>query len=84
MDLPDIGTKFDRLDSMVAVESVKTAADVYAMVDGEITGVNEDLDNEAGLVNHSPEDEGWMVELRVSDKGQLEDLLGEDQYSELI
>ena len=69
---------------MVAVESVKTAADVYAMVDGEIVAVNEALEDEAGLVNHSSEKDGWMIEMKVHNKDQLDNLLTREQYEELL
>ncbi len=39
--MPEIGLRFTKGDNLIGIESVKTAADVYAPADGEITGVNE-------------------------------------------
>ena len=83
VDMPDIGDKFSILDSLVSVESVKTAADVYAMVDAEVVAVNEGIEDDAGVVNSSPQDEGWMVEVKC-DKKQLDNLLSQEQYDELL
>ena len=61
VDLPDIGTEFKERDVVICVESVKTAADVYQMVDGEIIGINEDFLDDPELVNREPEENGWLV-----------------------
>ena len=83
VELPGVGDKHEMNDQIVAVESTKTAADVYIMVEGEVVGVNEEVENDASLVNSSPEEEGWMVEIKVQQPGQLEELLTEDQYKEI-
>ena len=53
------------------------------MVDCEVVAVNEKLGDNAGLVNESAEDNGWMVQIKVSSKDQLNDLLTKEQYDEL-
>ena len=49
--LPDAGTEFSKSDAISCVESVKTAADIYQMVDGEVVEVNESLADEPDLIN---------------------------------
>ena len=82
--MPDVGDNFTKGDSMIAVESVKTAADVYALVDGEVVELNESLEDEPGIVNSSPLDEGWMLKVKVTNKEQLDSLMSEEQYNETL
>lgn len=49
------------------IESVKTAADVYAPVSGKVLSTNENLSNDPALVNNSAEKDGWLVTLKVQD-----------------
>ena len=53
------------------------------MVHGEVVAVNEKLGDDSGLVNASAEDEGWMVEIKVTDPKQLDKLLTKEQYDEI-
>lgn len=82
IDLPEIGDEFEQGDSIGSVESVKAASDVYAPVSGTVTAINEALEDDPGLVNTSPEEDGWFIKLEVSDEAEeeLEELLGEDAY----
>ena len=82
--MPEVGDKFDKGDSMIAVESVKTAADVFALIDGEVVELNDVLEEEPGTVNASPEKEGWMLKVRVINKEQLDSLMSEEQYKETL
>ena len=58
IDLPGEGTDFIILDVIICVESVKTAADIYQMVDGEVISVNELVEDNASLVNEDAENKG--------------------------
>jgi len=64
------------------VEAVKTVADLFAPVGGEIVAVNEALDS-AELVNRSPYDEGWIVRMKVDNPDSLSALLSPDAYRQL-
>ena len=68
VELPEAGTEFSKGDIIVTVESTKTAADVYQMVDGEVLEANESIAGDPGLVNNSPESDGWMIKFRLSDE----------------
>ena len=67
-----------------AIESVKTAADVYMPCDGKITKVNEVLEDEPQQISIGAEDEGWLMELEIDDTAQLDDLLDEKAYLEYV
>ena len=80
VELPEIGRQVSRGGSLAVVESVKAASDVYAPVSGEVVETNGDLENDPGLVNRSPEHEGWFCKLRLADQGELTQLMGTAAY----
>ncbi|KIJ68371.1 hypothetical protein HYDPIDRAFT_81890 [Hydnomerulius pinastri MD-312] len=80
VDLPALGTKIEQGDTIGAVESVKAASDIYAPVSGEILEVNERLNDEPGLVNRSPEDEGWLCKIKLSEPSEMNKLLTLEAY----
>ena len=84
VELPEIGTRFARQAAAAVVESTKAANDVYAPVSGEITAVNERLEDEPNLVNDSPEDQGWFFRIVLDDEGELEGLLDGDAYRAFV
>lgn len=83
VQLPSVGAEFAQEDSFGEVESTKSVSEMYAPVTGTITAVNEDLGQEPELVNSDPYGDGWMVEVRLGDAAQLDDLLDADEYERL-
>jgi len=67
-----------------AIESVKTAADVYMPCDGKITKVNTVLEEEPQQLSVGAESEGWLIELEIDNMGQLEKLMDENAYAEYL
>lgn len=84
VDLPDTGKTVSQGDDSGVVESVKAASDVYAPCDGEITEVNSKLEDEPGLVNTDAEGEGWFFKIKMSDTGQLGDMMDADGYKAFL
>ncbi|HHE31881.1 MAG TPA: glycine cleavage system protein GcvH [Chlorobaculum parvum] len=78
-----VGTKVAEHDTFGTVEAVKTVADLFAPVAGEIVEVNEALDD-AAVVNTNPYDEGWIVKMKLDDAKAIESLLSPADYSALI
>ncbi|MBB4210022.1 glycine cleavage system H protein [Rhodothalassium salexigens DSM 2132] len=83
VELPEVDAEFAKGDEVAVVESVKAASEIYAPVSGTIIAVNEVLGEEPGKVNASPEDDGWFFKIKINDKGDLSDLMGEDAYKDL-
>ena len=81
VELPEPGTSFGQGDACAVVESVKAASDAYAPVSGEVTEVNDALEDAPELVNSDPYGEGWMYRIRMSDSSELEGLLSADDYA---
>lgn len=80
----DIGTTVNKGDTAATVESVKAASDIYAPVGGEIIEANAILSETPELVNSSPEGEGWLFKLKLSDVSEIDGLLDRDAYNKLI
>ncbi|MFT6658194.1 glycine cleavage system protein GcvH [Maritalea sp.] len=80
VDVPEVGAKFAKGDEVAVVESVKAASEIYAPVSGTVIAVNEKLAEEPGLVNSSPDVDGWFFKIEIDDAGDLEGLMSEDAY----
>merc|ERR1719245_2669951 len=77
-DLPDEGATFKKQETLCTLESVKAVGEVYAPADCEVVAVNETLGEEPALVNSSPQQDGWLVKIKLS--GDLSDLMDEAAY----
>lgn len=84
VELPQVGKRLDKGKEAAVVESVKAASEIYAPADGEVTAVNEALTDEPGMVNSDPEGNGWFFKMKLSDPGQLADLMDEAAYKAFI
>lgn len=84
VELPEVGQSFDATDEVGTIESVKAVAEVYTPVAGEVAEVNSALEDEPELVNDDPHGDGWLIKLRVEDKGDLSELMSAEQYEEYI
>ncbi len=84
VELPEVGSSVKRGEAVAVVESVKHAADVYAPVSGEVVEVNEDLYDEPELINKDPYGRGWLFKVKMSDPGELRELLDYEAYARLV
>lgn len=80
VELPTVGKIVKAGDEVAVLESTKAAADVYTPVSGEIVEVNEKLKDASDLVNSSPQDQGWIFKLNLTNQEELEKLMEEEQY----
>ncbi len=84
VELPDVGDDLTQGDAFGVVESIKAVSDLYAPISGEVTDTNETLFDAPELVNQSPFEDGWMLEVELADAAELDDLLSADEYDEQI
>lgn len=82
VDLPEVGDEVSVGDTFTEVESSKTSSEVPAPVSGEIIAVNEDLDDEPEAINDDAY-ASWIIEIKLSDESELDDLLDADAYDEI-
>ena len=84
IELPNINNIFNKNDIFGTIEAVKTLADLFIPVSGKIIEINENLENEPELVNSDPYEKGWIVKIELNDPSELDDLLSNKEYSDLI
>ncbi len=84
LELPDIGSTVKQMDVFGTIEAVKTVAELFSPVSGEVIEVNAKLEDEPELINSDPYSEGWMVKIRMDDPTELDNLLSADDYKALI
>lgn len=84
VDLPAIGQVFAQGEVASVVESVKTAADVFMPVAGEVIEVNEALRANPALANTQPLEAGWFFKIKVADPAQLSGLMDEAAYAAFL
>jgi glycine cleavage system H protein len=83
VELPSVGKEINKGDELCVVESVKSVSEVYAPVSGKITTVNTKLDDSPELINSSPYDDGWLVEIEIKDTAEVNMLLDAAGYKKL-
>ena len=78
VELPETGKQLKKGESMLVLESVKSVADVFAPMDGEVSEVNSDLEEHPERVNESPYEKGWLVRFKPAsgDSVQMLDAKG--------
>ena len=67
-----------------SVEAVKTVSDLFLPLSGEIIAFNDTLESDPEKVNNDPYGEGWMIKIKISNPDEIENLLDEKGYKELV
>ena len=84
VDVTTVGETLDKGEVFGTIEAVKTVSDAFLPVGGEVIEFNEALDGDPALVNKDPYGEGWMIKVRLTAPEEVESLLTDEQYKELI
>ena len=84
VELPDIGREVKQGDEICVVESVKSVSEIYAPVSGKIVKTNKELEDSPEKINQSPYEEGWLVEIEMSNPDELSNLLSAEDYKKII
>src|SRR5882724_7510197 len=84
VDVPAVGRKVAKGESIAVVESVKAASDIYSPASGEVVEANAALSETPGDVNTEPMGKGWFFKLRLSDKSELDKLMDEAAYNAFV
>lgn len=78
------GEKLDMEEVFGSVEAVKTVSDLFMPVSGEIIAFNDELETSPELVNSDPYGEGWVIKIKLNNPSELDDLLDNTTYKDLI
>jgi len=84
VELPAVGDKISKDDPFGVVESVKAVSDIYAPVSGTVVEINEDLPESPEVVNEDPYGDGWLIKVKITDASELDDLMDNEEYEELV
>ena len=83
LELPDLGDVLHARRRMGHVESEDASSHIDAPISGEVVEVNADPLENPDVVNSDPFGSGWLLKVRIEDRGELEDLMSEEEYAEL-
>ena len=81
VELPSVGAKLKKGDEAAVVESVKAASEIYSPASGTVVEVNIALTGEPGLINTSPDADGWIYKLRLDSTAELDSLMDAAAYT---
>ena len=84
VDVPAVGRKVAKGESVAVVESVKAASDIFSPVSGEIVEGNTALADSPGDVNAEPMGKGWFFKIKLSNKSELDGLMDEAAYNTFV
>ncbi len=84
VELPAVGKKVKKMQTVAVVESVKSVSDVYSPVTGEIIDANQELEGRPELINQDAFGEGWICKIKMENPGELQDLMDAAVYEEFI
>jgi glycine cleavage system H protein len=84
IDIEDVGSEFSKEEVFGSVEAVKTVSELFSPISGELIEINEALEDDPELVNSDPYGAGWMAKFKMSDSSELDGLLSDSQYSDVV
>lgn len=84
VELPAVGKAVKKGEYFAVVESVKTAAEVYSPVDGEVIEINEMMTEDLEMITAPVSGDGWIAKIRFSNPAQVSGLMDEGQYKEYL
>jgi glycine cleavage system H protein len=84
VEMPEIGKHFIAGDEAGVVESVKTASDIHAPIEGEVVEINPLLEDDPELVNTDPYGDGWIYKIRPANPADIDDLMSAEQYEDSV
>jgi glycine cleavage system H protein len=84
VEIESVEETLDTEEVFGSVEAVKTVSDLFMPIAGEVLEFNEALEADPELVNNDPYGEGWMIKVKMSDVSEIENLLSDEAYSNLI
>lgn len=84
VELPKEGESFGAHEAFGSVESVKAVSEIFMPIAGEVTAVNEGLNDTPEIVNNDPYEGGWMVKLKMANAGEADALLNAAEYEEYL
>ena len=84
IELPSVGDCFVSEEVFGTIEAVKTVADLFMPIKGDIIEINDEIEDNPDYVNSSPYEKGWIAKIKISNTSDLGNLLNHEDYKKLI
>ncbi|MBN1474935.1 MAG: glycine cleavage system protein GcvH [Syntrophaceae bacterium] len=84
VEFTDIDDYVERDEPFGSIESSKAVVDLISPVSGTVISVNDDINDDIGIINSDPHDTGWLIVVAMDDLEQLDDLLVASAYNDFI
>ena len=84
IDMPRVGDKFGTHEAFGSVESVKAVSEIFTPVGGEVSEVNDSVNDTPEAVNNDPYNAGWMVKVKMENAGEADALMSAAEYEEYL
>jgi glycine cleavage system H protein len=84
VELPEVGDAVKKGESFGVVESTKAVSELFAPVSGKVVEVNDPLTDTPEAINEDPYEEGWMIQVEMSDPGEAESLMDAAAYRKYV
>ncbi|MBD3386274.1 glycine cleavage system protein GcvH [candidate division KSB1 bacterium] len=84
VELPEEGEEFAQMDTFGTIEAVKAVSDLFSPVSGKVVKINSALADSPEIINKDPYGDGWMIQIELENKSELDQLLNAEQYKEKI
>ncbi|MBN2662318.1 MAG: glycine cleavage system protein GcvH [Bacteroidales bacterium] len=84
IEVETIGEELSKGDTFGTIEAVKTVADLFMPISGEVLEKNEGLEDAPETVNSKPFTDGWIVKVKITDASEIDALLSAEDYKSKI
>ncbi len=84
VEFTDIDDYVERDEPFGSIESAKAVVDLISPVSGTVISINEDINDDIGIINSDPHDTGWLIVVEMDDLEQLDDLLVASAYHDFL
>ena len=84
VEVDTVDENLDKDEVFGTVEAVKTVSDLFLPMSGKIIEFNDSLSDSPESINDSPYEKGWIIKVEVSNPEEINELLNNNDYSELI
>lgn len=84
VELPKVGTKVEFMKPFGTIEAVKAISDLFSPLSGEVIDINNNLESDSSIINSDPYGDGWIMKIKMTQTGELDNLLSAADYRALI
>ena len=84
IELPEAGNDVTQFEQFGEIESVKAVSELYSPVSGNISQINESVVKNPEILSDSPYEEGWLIQVELKDKSELENLMDLKDYESFL